>query len=64
MSRLESLGRSVAPKTADSIGDSMTAPVRWMSDAMSAEGDLVGFLVQDGACVYWREYHAGTSDDS
>lgn len=46
------------------IGDSMTAPVRWMSDAMSAEGDLVGFLVQDGACVYWREYHAGTSDDS
>jgi hypothetical protein len=44
------------------IGERMTSPVQWMSDAMSLDGDLVGFLVRDGADVLWREYQAAASD--
>ena len=38
------------------IGESMTAPVQWMSDPTPAAGDLVGFFVRDGAAICWREY--------
>ena len=40
------------------IGDAWTSPVQWMSDPVPKGGELVGFLVRDGARVCWREYHA------
>ena len=41
------------------IGENMTAPVQWMSDAITMDGNLVGFLVRDGVGVCWRAYDAG-----
>lgn len=44
------------------IGEAWTSPVHWISDPIPKEGDLVGFLVRDGAGIHWREYHAVMQD--